>query len=170
MLPWHCEADVQPHTLLVQTNPLLCAVQSFPQLPQLVLLDASSQPSSADVDAGVLQFTWPRVQLEVHTPPEQASPCTFVVAHARVQEPQASGSVDRLLSQPLSAVGADGSVQSAHPAAQDGAHLLPLQTSGPLVLAPEHGRLQAPQWAGSVAVFDSQPSSAVGAAGWVQFA
>jgi hypothetical protein len=89
------------------------ALQSWPHPPQCSVFVAVlvSQPSSALGAAGCVQLPRLAVQVEVHSPPAQASAAVPVVEQARPQAPQFAGSVPVLVSQPLSAVGAPGVVQ-----------------------------------------------------------
>lgn len=117
---WHCALLVQPQRLAPaapQTSPDPWSAHELEQPPQLWELceASSSQPSSEVGAAGLLQLAAPRTQLDVQTPPAQASESTPWVLHARPQAPQWSVLVATLASQP-----SDGSaLQSWKPGTQE---------------------------------------------------
>jgi len=82
-------------------------------------------------------------------------------------EPQWFAVVFRLVSQPSSALGAIGWVQLPFGELHDELQVPPLHDSVATPAA-EQGREHDPQCAGSLPRLVSQPSSAAGAAGWVQ--
>jgi hypothetical protein len=142
-----------------------------PQAPQFVGSESVlvSQPSSAAGAAGAEQLPQPAAQLGAQTPALQSSEVVFALEHCRLQEPQCVMLSCRSVSQPSSAAGAVGVEQLTQPAAQLGAQRRALQASE-VAFALEHGRPQAPQFAGSESMFVSQPSSGTGAAGAEQLA
>lgn len=75
-------------------------LHATPQPPQLPSPAAVSQPSSADGSGGAAQLLKPTLQVESHLPLLHEMLMTLVELHARVQEPQKSGLVCRLTSQP----------------------------------------------------------------------
>jgi hypothetical protein len=78
-------------------------VQSLAQLPQCVLLDATSQPSSVP-ETGKEQLAWPSAQLDTHNPPAHCLERTPSVAQARPHAPQLPTSLESKDSQPLLAI------------------------------------------------------------------
>ncbi len=92
-------------------------VQVVPQAPQLLVLKAVSQPSSAVGAVGLLQFRKPEAQVEVHTLPEQMAVATWftpVPEQARPQAPQLATLVEVSVSQPFAperSQSASGAVQ-----------------------------------------------------------
>ena len=92
--------------------------QARPQPPQFLtsLAVAVSQPSSGAGAAGWLQLALPLTQLELHTPPAQASVATPAAEQLRPQAPQLAVEVLTLVSQP--SVLAPVLTQSPKPPAQ----------------------------------------------------
>jgi hypothetical protein len=153
-----------------QTAPEALAVeQTCPQTPQSSgSLDTSlSHPSSGAGATGWLQSSQPVEQVGAHTPPVQLVAVAFVPEQARSQAPQCAGSLFKSVSQPSSASGALGWLQSVYPPVQVGAQTPALQTVAE-ALSSEHVRPQTPQCAVSVPRLVSHPSSAWGGAGWAQ--
>ena len=73
-----------------------------PHPPQFAVLVPVlvSHPSSGDGAAGVEQFPKPATQVDMHNPELHDLVATFVLEHARPQEPQFARSVDVAASQP----------------------------------------------------------------------
>lgn len=140
-----------------------------PQAPQLsgFVLRSASHPSSAPGARGRLQLPRLPVQLEVQSPPLQESDSTPSVEQVRPQAPQFNLSVDVLVSQPSSAAGGLGVVQSPKPVLQTGVQV-PAAHTRSWVLVPRQARLHAPQLSGLVFRLVSHPSSALGAIGVLQ--
>jgi hypothetical protein len=115
-----------------------------------------------------VQLPKPELQVEVHRPPLHARLATFVFAQARLQPPQLAVLLSVFVSHPSSAVGTVGWLQLPKPELQ-----VELQTPAAhdrlATFEFEHARVQLPQWSASAPRFTSQPSSAVGAVGWLQF-
>lgn len=113
-----------PHSLFTEQPQYFCArlprsqsrvpLQSLPQPPQFrsSCRTFSSQPLSAPGAAGMLQFAKPISHVESQTPPAQLFEATFVPAHARPHAPQWVTSASVFVSQPSSAAGAAGVMQS----------------------------------------------------------
>lgn len=97
--------------------------QAFPQLPQLAVSVCTfvSQPSSLPI-AGVLQLSKPMSQMESHTPAVQLLEATPAPEHALPQAPQLSTFAETSVSQPSSAMGIAGLMQSPKPVTHMGAH------------------------------------------------
>ena len=104
----------------------------------------------------------------MHTPPLHESEATFALEHPRLHPPQLLTFALVLVSQPSSAVGAVGWLQFPNPELQVELQVPPLHDRA-ATLADEHARPHCPQLSTLVFVLTSQPSSAVGAAGWLQF-
>lgn len=98
--------ESQPQVLEPQAKPL---AQPSPQLPQDDVLAETlvSQPSSGPL-GGWAQFPKPTSHVELHTPRLQDLLRTLEAEHPRPQAPQFVVSVNVLVSQPSSAVGAAG--------------------------------------------------------------
>lgn len=163
-------SQVGAHLLATQRR-LVAPVleQTLPQAPQLfgsveVLV---SQPSSKSGAAGWLQLLVPARHDDVHTPPEQAKFSTLIVEQARLQAPQCAVLASTSVSQPSSGKGAVGLVQLPKLWVQAESQTPPLHDSE-VVFVLEHARPHAPQWTGFACRSTSQPSSAAGAAGWLQ--
>jgi hypothetical protein len=115
-LAWQCWSAAQPHEPAWHWNPPLspCREQSFPQLPQLAIAEATlvSQPSSAPL--GCTQSPKPGVHSCTHSPPRHCALVEFVGAQARLQSPQRVGVVSES-SQPSFGL----ALQSPYPASHD---------------------------------------------------
>ena len=95
-----------------------------PHAPQCATLLSRfvSQPSSAEGAAGWVQLPKGAAQAEVHAPALHASAETPASEQVRPQAPQWVTSLVMSVSQPSSAAGAVGWLQSPKPLAQTGAH------------------------------------------------
>lgn len=134
----------RPSAQLTEVAPVV--EQARPQPPQFETLvrRSTSQPLSGWGAGGWEQLPKVPVQVEVQTPELQLRAATPVVEQARPQAPQLSTSVPSGVSQPLSAPGGGGVVQSPKPGAQVGAHR-PAEQLRAVVPAVEQVRPQAPQ-------------------------
>ena len=124
---WQVDVQLPAEQVRVATLVLL---QARPQAPQLSTFveSSSSQPSSEAGAAGRLQLPLVPLQEDVHNPALQLSVCTPAVEQVRPHAPQLSVSVEVEVSQPLSAAGAEGVVQSPKPALHTGVQLPPVHT------------------------------------------
>ena len=86
------------------------------------MLVSVSQPLSAAGAAGLEQSPRPGTQAALHSPPPQLALLVPTVEHFLSQAPQLAGSVLRLLSQPLSVLGAAGVAQLPKPVLQLDSH------------------------------------------------
>jgi hypothetical protein len=125
------------------------APQSFVQLPQCAgSVARSTQEPEQLVGVGLTQLGTQPPAWQSGVPPEQ------VPAH----EPQCVGSLLVLASQPSSVEPGIGPLQSAKGAVHVWVHRPAAQLRA-LLFMMEHASPQPPQWAASVAVSVSQPSS-----------
>ena len=112
------DAQVGAHVPALQARPPAWTwfdEQYLPHEPQFCVSFAVSvsQPSSAAGARGWLQLPHPVPHVELQRPPEQERDATWLVEHFRPQAPQLFASVETGVSQPSSAVGAAGCVQSS---------------------------------------------------------
>jgi hypothetical protein len=133
----------------------LVKVHTLPQPPQFAVDEvvSVSQPSSASGTAGRTQLPRPALQVEVHSPPAQASVATPVFEQPRPHAPQFAVEVVMLVSQP--SVLAPTFTQSPKPTLQLYEQLVPLQLAV-LALVAVQATPQPPQLA-MVVVEVSQP-------------
>jgi hypothetical protein len=139
----------------LQSNP--SAAQLAEQLPQFALV-AFSQPSSGVPGNGLLQFTYPLWQYELHCTPEHASDVTFAEEHTRPQAPQLRGSLWIFFSQPLSLLGGLSPSQSPQLETHECWQVPTLVQNWLALLVVLQAALHAPQCFGSLGE-TSQPSA-----------
>lgn len=165
------QAEVQSPAAQVAPPVTPTFEQARPHPPQCAVVDwrFTSQPSSTEGAEGWPQLPHPAVQVESHAPAVQRRVAVLVDEQARPHAPQLATSAPPFSSQPSSAAGGAGWLQSSQGAEQSGAHSPPEHARVP-TLAVEQLRPQAPQLSGSNWTFFSQPSSAAGAAGVEQSA